>query len=279
MSILVSWDNLKWYKHNRGVILREKNVLKTLQSLSNEDSIFVDVGAHIGFYAVRLAKTCKWVYAIEPNPENTYILKKNLELNDVHNVTVYDYACGSEPSKAKIYICDTLTTLIPRKGRKTVEVEVKPLDDLVDYCSLVKIDVEGFEEQVLLGSKRTIHYVKPIWIIEHHDVGQGAKYYPETKGSSERIREMLKDYIKITFDEGRSAYIHKSKINETPKPALRRLITLGVYHHVMTNIIEGRSWYYGLPYTWWYGVSLLDFLEELPNHVLEEPDWLQLCES
>ena len=278
-QILVSWDGLKWFKHDRGICPREKNVLRTIQSLTNKNSVFVDVGAHIGFYTVRLALKCKHVHAVEPNPESAYILRRNIELNNINNVTVHQCACGKNPSKAKIYIADTCTTLIPRTNRRTVEVDVKPLDSLVKYCDVVKIDVEGFEEEVLLGAKNLITHVKPIWIIEHHDKGLGIQYYPETKGMSERIRKLLSDYIKITYDEGRSAYIHKSKINQVPEHALRRLIALGVQHHVLTNIIEGRAWYHGLPYTWWYGVSMLDFMEEVYEHVIEEPEWIKIVEK
>jgi len=278
-QIYVSWDRLKWFKHNRGTCPREKNVLKTILSLTNKNSIFVDIGAHIGFYTVRLALKCKHVHAIEPNPESAYILRRNIELNNIKNVTVHQCACGRTHSKAKIYVADTCTTLIPRTGRKTIEVDVKPLDSLVNYCDVVKIDVEGFEEEVLLGAENLITHVKPIWVIEHHDKGLGIQYYPETKGMSERIRKILSDYIKITFDEGRSAYIHKAKINQVPEHALRRLITLGVHHHVLTNIIEGRAWYHGLPYSWWYGLSLLDFMEEVYEHVIEEPEWIKIVDK
>jgi len=278
-QILVSWDGLKWFKNNRGINLREKNVLKTILSLTNKNSVFVDIGAHIGFYTVRLALKCRHVHAVEPNPESAYILRRNLELNNIKNVTVHQCACGRTRSKAKIYIADTCTTLIPRTGRKTVEVDVKPLDSLVKYCDIVKIDVEGFEEEVLLGAENLITHVKPIWVIEHHDKGLGIKYYPETKGMSERIRKLLSDYIKITFDEGRSVYIHKLKISQIPENALRRLITLGVQHHVLTNLVEGRAWYHGLPYTWWYGVSMLDFMEEIYEHVIEEPEWIKIVDK
>ena len=278
-QILVSWDGLKWFKHDRGICPREKNVLRTIQSLTNKNSVFVDVGAHIGFYTIRLALKCKHVHAVEPNPESAYILRRNIELNNIKNVTVHQCACGKNPSKAKIYIADTCTTLIPRTNRKTVEVNVKPLDSLVKYCDVVKIDVEGFEEEVLLGAKNLITHVKPIWVIEHHDKGMGIQYYPETKGMSERIRKILSDYIKITFDDGRSVYIHKSKINQVPKQALRRLITLGVHRHVLNNLVLDRAWYHGLPYTWWYGVSMLDFMEEVYEHAIEEPEWIKIAEG
>ena len=273
-DILVSWDGLKWFRNPRGIIPREKNLLKIIQSLSDQSKVFVDVGAHVGFYAIRMAKQCRWVHAIEPNPESIEILRKNIELNDITNITIHPYACGAIRMKSKIYISDTTTTLFQRDDRPSIEVEVATLDELIHHCDVVKIDVEGWEEQVLLGAKRLIVEEKPIWLIEHHDVGEGAKHYPETRGMSQRIRNMLSEYRKITFDLGRSVYIHESVIDEVPREALRLILKLAVYFKVTQNLESLRPWYYGLPYTWWHGMSLVDFMEEVPERVVDEPEWL-----
>ena len=95
-QIFTSWDGLKWFKHDRGICPREKNVLRTIQSLTDAKSVFVDVGAHIGFYTVRLALKCKHVHAVEPNPESAYILRRNLELNNIKNLSLIHI---SEPTR------------------------------------------------------------------------------------------------------------------------------------------------------------------------------------
>jgi FkbM family methyltransferase len=278
MTVYTSWDGLKWFQNTRGIIPREKNLLRTLQALATKDTVFVDIGAHVGFYTVRLAKTCRHVHAVEPNPESIKILEQNLRLNGISNVTVHPYAVGATPSASTLYMADTNTTLYPRHGVKTATVQVKTLDTLIEECHLVKIDIEGYEEQALQGAKRLITHVKPIWAIEHHDQGLGLQYYPETIGASIRIRSMLKEYYKITFDEGRSIYIHRAKLDEVPEHALRRLITLAVANKILTNIHMQRPWYHGLPYTWWYGMSALDTIEEVYERALEEQEWLKISE-
>jgi hypothetical protein len=45
------------------------------------------------------------------------------------------------------------------------------------------------------------------------------------------------------------------------------------------NVKNGRCWWYGLPYTWWYGMGVLDVVENLPEHVLDEPEWLELIKD
>lgn len=279
MTVIRSWDGYLWYENPRGATPRERNTLITVLDLINRDSIFVDVGAHIGFFAIRVANMCKWVHAIEPNPEAYTILEKNIELNNIGNITVHKCACGLRYRRATIYIADTETTLLPRTGRNTLTVDVKPLDSLVNHCDVVKIDVEGWERDVVLGASRIIDTCKPIWVIEHHDLGAGASLFPEIMGSYKEIRAILHDYTCIPFDEGRVVYIHKDKINSIRTEALKRLLTLCWSNKVIKNIEHDRPWYYGLPYTWWYGCSILDFIEQLPDHVLDEPEWLKRAEE
>ena len=93
---------------------------------------------------------------------------------------------------------------------------------------------------------------------------------------SQRIRNILGEYRKITFDLGRSIYVHESIIDKIPKEALRLILKLAVYFKVTQNIENLRPWYYGLPYTWWYGMSLIDFMEEIPERVVDEPEWLNV---
>lgn len=274
MSIMQSWDGFLWYKHTCGAIPRELNVLKTLTALATPNSIFVDVGAHVGFYTVRMAKLCKHVHAIEPNPESADILRKNLELNKINNVTLHQVACGDKNEEKTLYMASECSTLYERSGRSQVNVHVRRLDELVSHCDIVKIDVEGWEEKVMLGALRLVNESKPVWVIEHHE---GA-FYPEVVDSIGRIREIMKDYVRITFDDGRCLYIHKSKINQIPQNFLKRMLTLHYTWIVFKNIEKGRDWYHGIPCTWWYGFSTMDFIEQLPDHVLNEPEWLKMVE-
>jgi len=274
MSILRSWDGLLWYSHPRGIIQRELNALKTMMLIANSDSIFVDVGAHIGFYTVRMAKICRHVHAIEPDPESIEILKRNLELNGINNVTIHPVACGDVEEERTLYTASESSTLYERPDRRQVKVQVKRLDNLVPHCNIVKIDVEGWEEKVLLGARRLIEESKPIWIVEHHEVS----FYPEATGSTERIREIMKDYKRITIDTNRCIYIHSTMINQTPKEFLKRILTLHYTWRVLQNLEKGNPWYYGMPYTWWWGYSAIDFIEQLPDHILNEPEWMEKAE-
>src|SRR3990172_8397516 len=60
---------------------------RLLQELGGKDKIFIDVGAHVGYSAIRMTKYYNWVYAFEPEPFNYQGLLKNIDINEVRNIT------------------------------------------------------------------------------------------------------------------------------------------------------------------------------------------------
>jgi FkbM family methyltransferase len=132
--------------------------------------VFVDVGANIGGYAIRAAKYCK-VYAIEPLPRNYKILKINEKLNNV-KINSFNIAAGNKNGKIKLYykLGAYGTPSIKRKYKEAVEVEMKPLDEIINEESidLMKIDVEGAEDLVLEGARDCLKRTK-IVIIERSE--------------------------------------------------------------------------------------------------------------
>jgi FkbM family methyltransferase len=118
----------------------------------------VDVGANIGFIAVRAGRTASRVIAIEPHPTRFRYLERNVALNGLSNVTCVNCAVGAAEGALALYDVDP--TLGPRPldvsatpGRgKCHRVPLRTLDSLVDQADLVKIDVEGYETEVLRGA-------------------------------------------------------------------------------------------------------------------------------
>jgi tRNA1(Val) A37 N6-methylase TrmN6 len=61
--------------------------------------VFIDVGANIGGYTIRVAKTAR-AYALEPHPRNFHLLKLNVKLNQKQdNVRAFQVAAGSSLCK------------------------------------------------------------------------------------------------------------------------------------------------------------------------------------
>ena len=276
-DIVESWDGLKWairhgkrYEHDKAVLSKgELCVLRALTTLASRDKTFADVGSHVGYYTCRMAKLYRHVYAFEPNPETRENLQRNISLNNLDNVTVYPYALGDKEEVKKLHMASASSTLLdgyPSWG--TVDVEVKRMDTLIDTVDVVKIDVEGYELNVLRGMKRIIDTCKPSLVIEHHEFRfYRINTYPV-------IRKMLTDmgYVMIFLSEPHRLYYHRSRGMD----AVRDLIADHWINYCILNLRQGRDWYHGLPYTWWWGMNLVDFIHEIRNHIDEEPLWVDL---
>jgi len=275
-SIIESWDGYKWqvrsdYAWDTLVLYRrEFGVAEALLQLSGKDKTLADVGAHIGAYTVRMSKLYREVYAFEPNPETIQALKANLVLNGVSNVRVFETALGDSAGELELGLRQAGSTLTPLKVAHRVKVKVARMDDVLDRVDVVKVDVEGWEEQVLLGASRIIKDIKPAWIIEHHGL-IGPEYEPYVQGMKERISKVLQGYASLAVSGCHWVYV--------PEDADLRRFTYGIvkywFNLTVENIKKRRGWFYGLPLTWWYGMDHHDFISELPEHVRDEPEWLR----
>ncbi|NHV98517.1 MAG: FkbM family methyltransferase [Thaumarchaeota archaeon] len=161
------------------VIPRREGVIEDfiLNTLNDRD-VFVDIGANVGYYTVLAAKkvgTKGVVFAIEPVAETARILKLNLRLNDIRNVIIINKAAWHRPEKIRIHIpifhggrfYGLSTALKPATTSIDEIVEGVPLDSLVKSSRnimLIKIDVEGAEDKVLLGAYNLLKKASYIYI-------------------------------------------------------------------------------------------------------------------
>ena len=121
--------------------------------------VFVDVGASVGGYTLRACKIGARVFAIEPQEDYYFILKKNIELNNF-KAQLFKCACGQSAFSAPIYGHGDMASLVKNWLNEEISgyVNVVPLDDIIphDDIKLLKIDVEGYEIEVLRGAKETL---------------------------------------------------------------------------------------------------------------------------
>ena len=133
----------------------------------DESSIVVDVGANIGGYAIRLARSAQHVIAIEPEPGNFAQLVSHIELNRLNNVTPLNVAVSDRRGRGVLHISQqsgghSLETRAWTPGTGiSVDVETILLDDVVERHRLLKIDwlkidVERHELAVLNGADRAL---------------------------------------------------------------------------------------------------------------------------
>ena len=149
----------------------EMNFVK--QKLVKPGTVVVECGAHHGAQTILLSR---WVgpqgrvVAIEPMPENLDILKRNVEINSLHNVTVIGMAVGS-PRDGKLSMSASSNASVRPRSRNTIPVQSITLDQLAEdlKCKpqLLKIDVEGYEYDILEGSRSILTHVPSVFIEVH----------------------------------------------------------------------------------------------------------------
>lgn len=139
----------------------------------------VDIGSNIGnhilYYCSNLQ--AKKVYAFEPNQVNLETLRKNVALNYLDNtVTVYPVALGAANGKAVQSDFSLSNTGMNKVANITSDehtgntVEMNSLDHFnFKKIDFIKIDVEGFEAEVLQGAEQTIKRTKPVIMVEVFD--------------------------------------------------------------------------------------------------------------
>lgn len=148
-----------------------------LEQMVKPGGVVVEAGANIGLHTVPLARRCApaALHAFEPQQRVFQALCANLALNDIGNVVALPEACGAEPGWARVPEVDYLraanvggTALAADDDAAGQRVRVTPIDSLgLAECALMKIDVEGFETQALLGARETIARCRPRIYIEN----------------------------------------------------------------------------------------------------------------
>jgi len=167
--------------HARNIDLLFQEVYEVdriLPSLIDKDTVFVDVGAYMGFYTVYACRRARSVLAVEPNPMALAYLKANVALNNCHNTIIVPKATSDKRGVVKLriprparrgHIPTTASIVWSFEEALEVDVEADTLDNIVDETGLdtvdiVKIDVEGAEGLVVKGAEKTLRKAKAILI-------------------------------------------------------------------------------------------------------------------
>lgn len=136
-----------------------------------KSDVVIDIGANTGDWTIYCSKVInvKKIYAFEPLKYNYYWAKNLLDINRCENTTLYNYAISDFEGERKFeYTGNMLGEINTKLEKKTEVIKFKTLDSFKLQCDILKIDVEGFELDVLKGSLNTIRNHKPKIILETH---------------------------------------------------------------------------------------------------------------
>jgi FkbM family methyltransferase len=194
-----------------------------------KDDLFIDIGANIGSYTLLASNEVgAETIAIEPIPETYNKLEANIWLNNLENkVKTFNIGLGGEKGVLKFTrALDTVNHVATENETDTIDVQTEKFDDIINFQkpTLIKIDVEGFETEVLNGMANALinPYLKGI-IIELNDSGKRYGYKEEE--------------------------IHKKLMSHNFKPFLyspfeRKLVKTGSFGRVNTIYIKDIEFVY-----------------------------------
>jgi len=142
-----------------------------LRDLLAQDGDFLDIGAHDGYYSLLMHDCVRQVYAFEPDPRNLVHLRRNAA--GVASLKVVPKAVSRESGRASFSLepHNLHSRLAASDAAHTIVVDVTSLDDFAQAqqrlrVTGMKIDVEGFEAEVLRGGLNLISRDQPLILAE-----------------------------------------------------------------------------------------------------------------
>ena len=167
----------------------EPEIFELLSTNLPNKGDFIDVGANAGVFSIFLAKnveSTRKVLSVEPHPDMQKLLIKNMNNNNLtDSYILFAGGVSDRPGNFNLNYIEgkeeysSLTELRHEaiksevNSAMKVKVDVQTIDNLcIKYKlepSFIKIDVEGLECKVLMGSKKAIEKYKPLLIIEVSD--------------------------------------------------------------------------------------------------------------
>jgi FkbM family methyltransferase len=151
---------------------------RLLRSLLRPGLRMADVGANIGYYlllAEGAVGPSGTIACFEPEPDNVAELRRNIAANRLQNVQVFPVAVGD--TEGTVSLRSGINSGVAADGSGDLTVSMCRLDDaLASPVDFVKIDVEGFEGQVLAGARRLLRDDRPVLFVEIHPGFLAAPY-------------------------------------------------------------------------------------------------------
>src|SRR5262245_15455711 len=143
----------------------EPHMVELFRALIGPDDIVADIGANIGLTAILFSSFAHKVFAFEPSPTTYSILLDNLAKANVTNVEPINLGLGTKRESLTItfarnnrsggYVSNKIR---PNKDHVTEEIQLDTLDRYFADCEIkpnfLKIDVEGFEQNVIEGGRK-----------------------------------------------------------------------------------------------------------------------------
>lgn len=157
----------EYWKRHKGLDCEDVQIINIISSQIDDYAIAIDVGGNLGLFSLTLASRGFSVYAFEPIPETFELMQKNISLNPelAPKIKTTLSGCGSKNEATEFVI----SKLSPGQNKMLPVVDQSEIYQEIQYCEVItldsfleqhsisqidflKIDVEGFETEVLKGA-------------------------------------------------------------------------------------------------------------------------------
>lgn len=199
-SFNIAYSNDKELWRGDTFLMKEPETVKWIQDEINDGSVFWDIGSNIGLFSLQAASLnseCK-IFAFEPESQNFASLCKNVWLNAYKNVEAHNIAVSGKDKSlelGKLFISEMRAgSALHNVGKQSDWHEGSPvfkqncycvsIDDLIEKYglpspSIVKLDVDGIEMDILRGAEKAMKSSIKSILVEVDE------------GDSEEVREMV----------------------------------------------------------------------------------------
>lgn len=155
--------------------------------------IVIDVGAQTGDSVLYFSyRGAKMIYVFEPLKNNFRILVRNVEQNKI-NCNYYNVALGDITKNVNVAVSGNMASALVTDDLAHENIKIDKLDNFNIHADIIKIDVEGFEIEVLKGGLNTIKNAKTI-IIETHSKNLQVEVAKILLGSGFHLSKIIKNY-------------------------------------------------------------------------------------
>ena len=171
---ITSDDN--YLEHIKGEF--EPAMVTLFASLLRDGDCVLDVGANIGCTSLLFSQVASQVFSFEPSPTTFGLLQKNLAAGGAHNVVAANLGLGNSEGEFELTFApdnrsggfvSNLTTA--SSGHQVESIRIVAGDAYlrgahIRHVDFIKIDVEGFERNVIEGLADTLERCKPVVVLE-----------------------------------------------------------------------------------------------------------------
>ena len=152
-----------------------RNSLKLMSDYNIDNPIILDIGANYGFVSLALQSNLKdnaQIFSFEPHPLIAETFQKSITANKFENIKLINAAVGNKDCEIELNLYGHTSNILSLENRKSQKITINQIN-LDNYLlknnivpNFIKIDVDGYEIEVLEGLKENLLKNSPIMVVE-----------------------------------------------------------------------------------------------------------------